>query len=351
MNRCTEGRRLDFVDATRGLAIMLVVLGHAIQFTNADFDANLAFRLIYAVHMPLFMFLSGYVTRPPRGLETLHDGRFWRKLRNLLVPYVVWLPVCYAAAVSLQQPPGFDGSLLAFLTQIPRSPDLGLWFLPVLAECHLLLLVASLGGERRASALAVALLLLVNVFVLSVPGGNWGGLGLLRWYFLFFLAGHLLRGRGGFPLHAMPSIIALLVFCALAAFWYRKSAVPVDWILGTRGGVLRQIVTQGYHAVTAFVGIFATLGLFAAACRAGHGPLQRGLAYMGGNSVQIYAGHYAFLYLAIRATAGQAGLAEVRVPMVIVFALVASLLLARVVSRSPWLGSLIYGRGPVPTNW
>lgn len=44
-------QRLEFLDVARGCAILLVVLGHAIQYTVSDFNQHLLFRLIYAVHM------------------------------------------------------------------------------------------------------------------------------------------------------------------------------------------------------------------------------------------------------------------------------------------------------------
>ncbi len=40
---------------------MLVVLGHTLQGLYTDFDQNLAFRIIYSFHMPLFFFISGAV--------------------------------------------------------------------------------------------------------------------------------------------------------------------------------------------------------------------------------------------------------------------------------------------------
>lgn len=50
-----------YVDALEGVAIVLVVLGHAIMRTFTEFWTNPVWRLIYAFHMPLFALLCGYV--------------------------------------------------------------------------------------------------------------------------------------------------------------------------------------------------------------------------------------------------------------------------------------------------
>jgi fucose 4-O-acetylase-like acetyltransferase len=48
-----------FLDCLKGFAIVTVVLGHTFQGATADFDHYLPFRLVYAFHMPMFMFVSG----------------------------------------------------------------------------------------------------------------------------------------------------------------------------------------------------------------------------------------------------------------------------------------------------
>ena len=56
-----ESNRNQFYDVMRGVAILLVVIGHGIQYGYSDYDNNILFRIIYSFHMPLFMFISGLV--------------------------------------------------------------------------------------------------------------------------------------------------------------------------------------------------------------------------------------------------------------------------------------------------
>ncbi len=54
--------RLFYLDFLKGFAILLVILGHVIQYNINDPYNNIVFRYIYAFHMPLFMFISGFVS-------------------------------------------------------------------------------------------------------------------------------------------------------------------------------------------------------------------------------------------------------------------------------------------------
>lgn len=56
--------RNKVLDVSRGCAVILVILGHVIQYGHFllgfDFWDNKLFQLIYSFHMPLFMIISGY---------------------------------------------------------------------------------------------------------------------------------------------------------------------------------------------------------------------------------------------------------------------------------------------------
>lgn len=53
-----------YIDVLKGLAVLAVLLGHAIQRGLViNYTENIIFKIIYTFHMPLFMFLSGYVLK------------------------------------------------------------------------------------------------------------------------------------------------------------------------------------------------------------------------------------------------------------------------------------------------
>ena len=124
--------RLEWVDIARGLAIILVVMFHAVRGVAGagllspnsglliiDFD-------VYTFHMPAFFFFSGLFMR--RTLER-PPGIFWPgRLRSLLLPYVIWLTVevvFLGLTTSLVNMHGFNVSISTYLWE-PLAP---FWFL------------------------------------------------------------------------------------------------------------------------------------------------------------------------------------------------------------------------------
>lgn len=76
-------RRIASIDIAKGLGILLVVLGHQIDYFDADIQA--AYRYIYLFHVPLFFFLSGMFFREQEDLWTCFKKKFMR----LFVPYLL----------------------------------------------------------------------------------------------------------------------------------------------------------------------------------------------------------------------------------------------------------------------
>lgn len=52
------GQRIDYIDVMKGMAIVLVVVGHYLLWTPW------IPTFIWSFHMPLFVFLNGYFFRP-----------------------------------------------------------------------------------------------------------------------------------------------------------------------------------------------------------------------------------------------------------------------------------------------
>lgn len=331
------------LDIARGIAIILVVLGHSIQYTSKDFDANPIFKFIYAVHMPLFMFISGFLATNINNQKVQAINSLKNNAKKLLLPFIAWIPINFFAIGWLQVPPDFEKDFPHFISQLIKSPDSGgLWFLLVLFECHLLLLISQSITQKYALWLSLALLAALNLMILIQPSINWLGLGFLRWYFLFFLAGNLAKQFTWNPPKITTTAILSLIYLTLATFWSRKSAVPVDFVFPDSKGSILQLATQGYHAATAFIGIAA---IFAISSHSRSLPLIKNhLQNIGNLTLELYAGHYIFLYLALIITS------ESRLPYaanVIIVAIIAfwgAIYFYRATSLAPIVKRTLFGR-------
>ena len=71
-------KRIDWVDAAKGVGILMVMFGHN------WLDARYCFYL-YAFHMPLFFLLAGYTFSDKRNLKVY----ILQKSKVLLIPYFI----------------------------------------------------------------------------------------------------------------------------------------------------------------------------------------------------------------------------------------------------------------------
>lgn len=195
--------RSAYFDNLKGLLILLVVLGHILelQWNTGLFAVRGLYLTIYAFHMPLFVFCSGWfsLSQTPRKL-----------LRNILYPYLVWQSIYfifYRAALGQ--------------TALALDYTLPVWVLWYLLSSLLWGLAAPLlrPGTKRGMALIVALAALLG---LAAGYSGWIGyrfsLSRTVVFFPFYLLGRFCRTAGtdmkkagGLPAAAL----ALLGLCAL----------------------------------------------------------------------------------------------------------------------------------------
>lgn len=89
-NKEIEKRRLIWVDALKGILMILVVLGHAIQAELGPYcEESHLWNLIYSFHMPAFMAISGWLfyKKPTANVSNNYGGVF-KILRTTLLSTV-----------------------------------------------------------------------------------------------------------------------------------------------------------------------------------------------------------------------------------------------------------------------
>lgn len=146
--RIAKRSRVEWVDAARGIGILLVVYAHALRglvtaglYPDAP-HAKVQELLIYAFHMPLFFFIAGlWVERSLRRDRTrfLSD-----KLVTIAWPYLLWSLI--EGTITVAVAPATNGGMTSSdVFGIALAPIHHYWFLYALFLCHL---VAALTGAR-----------------------------------------------------------------------------------------------------------------------------------------------------------------------------------------------------------
>lgn len=88
-----KGKRIEYIDQIKGLAIFLVVLAHIMAWTYQSWEVALQhksvapmlwWRIIYSFHMPLFFCVSGYLCSIKKGYTTFVKN----KIKTLIIPFV-----------------------------------------------------------------------------------------------------------------------------------------------------------------------------------------------------------------------------------------------------------------------
>jgi uncharacterized membrane protein YcfT len=143
-----RARRLD-LDRAKGVAILLVVLGHIVAAeppAGAEWWDTLRYA-IYRFHMPFFLYLSGHVAWITGAAMTPTQG--WarlaaRRAERLLLPFLLFGLLILLGKLGAQQlvhvdnrPDGLLGGLRDLLLTTGRSPALSVWYLLVLFLCSL----------------------------------------------------------------------------------------------------------------------------------------------------------------------------------------------------------------------
>ncbi len=192
-----ENKRDYNIDMIKAIAVVLVVLGHIIQYicVRDAYWENHLFRYIYSFHMPLFMFISGYLSF--RADKKIDFGWLKQRAIRLMFPFLVWIfPMYIYNKVYMVQ------SFWDFLFGIIKNPDAGgLWFFEVLflnsfclflsesIKAHLKNYIKSM-DDIWCSLFSKGIVYL-GICGITIVGFTYLGLNLCRWYMIFYFAGNV----------------------------------------------------------------------------------------------------------------------------------------------------------------
>ncbi len=291
-------QRIEYFDLLKGIAIFMVVMGHVLTMCVRDIDSAFTFKLISEVHMPLFFFISGYLTYKVGFCRP----NLWKRFKQLIIPFVVVsaLWIWYFPHSRLQSP--ISDNLLGMYESYWKD---GYWFTLCLFEMFLIyfplsILLKKLNNffAQSLAILAVYALLIFLSTQFSFPDKNFdpAGLGLLTSFFPVFMIGVMARRyksqfdklvKGNLSL-----VIALLAFGGafyFSAYWWEFPNIPQWGIL-----IARPIA----HLALMIIAIILITPWSNREFSDGRNPsvVAKYFNYLGRESLSIYLLHYFFLF-------------------------------------------------------
>ena len=127
--------RLVYIDILKGIAIILVVMGHMfVPYT--DYLDSTVNQMIYSVHMPLFIFLSGFVFHLSQGKHSVRIT-IMKRILSLLLPFF-----CFSAVYCFANDISYSDMLLK------NEMHNGYWFTLVLFEIILISIMIEMLTKR-----------------------------------------------------------------------------------------------------------------------------------------------------------------------------------------------------------
>lgn len=195
MTQKASKERNQLVDIMRGIAMLLVVLGHTMTGCTVGSQQSFLFNIVWSLQMPLFILISGYVTKYSRAIC---DGKdLWKYVRRRTVAYMLpWAEWSFLVrGLIFGQTAFFDIKSLLW------SMDSGYWFLATIWTISMIFGVASYLAERigKSSEIRKQVTLLLcylagMIFLVGigmVMGLSFFAIKLTLYYMPFYYAGYL----------------------------------------------------------------------------------------------------------------------------------------------------------------
>lgn len=280
------------IDNSKGLLIFLVVSGHSLEFIRKDYEvARLLYVFIYEFHMPVFVFISGYLSK------NVEKGRR-NAVRNFLTPFllfnIIWNLITLVGPLFLR----------GEFTELPSeqafsffTPGWALWY--IFAMFLWKILLPDLLKFKNIFILSI----IAGIFVkLSGEFGSYMALSRTITFAPFFLAGYYsseekLKRFRKFTrfniLNKVPSILILIIGVLIALIFVNYSNIADEFFWADRSysnfnieiftGILLYIAV--YIIGFAFVYVFINL----------MPENQTFLSKIGKNTLSVYFLHTYFI--------------------------------------------------------
>lgn len=330
-------KRLNWLDQLKGFAILLVVVGHVIQFNAPHFEQDRLFSAIYSFHMPLFFFLSGYVSAGSARVTSLSSGALAiaRKATSLLIPLFVWGII--GVLVYDSSSVNFADIVLSIPNEI-RHPSL--WFIHNLFLMFLLIYVVDLVVHRLRKSNVINVLEVVAPFIIVAAAFrlfyvNGGAMLSFMLHLAFFIFGRNFHKNG-----KVENLTGKGVLLALSLLLFAPLMLAYDF--SNQSHYVQKLIKVGASASGCIFlcEIFQRMSLANAVGRV----LQR----LGSFSLAIYVVHVTLISSVAFSLPDKIN-SQLALKYGVIFSIaacwiLASIVVAKLVENIPILGLLLFGK-------
>lgn len=243
MSEVNKGNKISWLSILQGWGMLLVVIGHAELAQNGNIEwVDIIYRAIYSFHMPLFVFISGYLFYLTRISRCKDYGSVVKdKLLRLGIPLVCFtilgLAAKMLAASLVKNPVEFNGfiDILWMLIGVKQNAMGAMWFINIIL-LYMLLYPLYVWILKNKFVTAVWLCLLVVVHYLAPADIDilYTTKALKMW--IFFACG-IVVARYGFDRYVsagLPTfVLSLLLFVAMFVMGIQGFPIAVVGIVGS----------------------------------------------------------------------------------------------------------------------
>ncbi len=286
-------KHLPLLDLMKGIAIFLVVTGHVLTMCVRDIDRASLFKFIGEVHMPLFFFVSGFLSMRRGSDGVVSRPSLGSRAVRLLVPMVavstLWIYWFPNSGLESPLEPGWSGLWGSMWKN-------GYWFTLVLFEITVLYVPATYALSRLRGVLGQVVfsvgysaLIFVLAGLLPAAVAEATSLPLAAMFLPPFLAGAIAADRREAFLSwsrtsavQTVSIPAAALLMGYVCWYWRYPAVP-EWALPVGRSAL--------HIALAIV----AAGVLGRWSESGTRAVRL-WCFLGRKSLAIYLLHYFFLF-------------------------------------------------------
>ncbi|UHA71869.1 acyltransferase family protein [Paenibacillus sp. 481] len=277
----TQQQRDYLIDNCKGLLMFLVVLGHGLEYLRKEYElAEMMYVFIYLFHMPVFVFISGYLSK------NIEKGRN-NAVKNLLVPFlffnVIWNFLQLASGWFTGVGKGVATiQLFSFFT-----PGWALWYLFSMFLWRLLL--PDMLKIKNVLVVSVVIGLVARMFT---EFDVFMSLSRTLVFTPFFLAGYYTNKGTLQKLRAfgkIPSIVMTILGVVVAIWFVTQSRIPVEFLWADRvyaefeRSDLQSIVLAAFVYGISFAFVYVFINLIP--------QTQTLLSKIGKNTMSVYLLH------------------------------------------------------------